>query len=298
MNNKYCKNTLAGRIFDVLNVTILLLFMFVVVYPFWNQLVISLNEGKDANRGGLYFWPRKFTLANYGIIFSDNDLFKGFVISVSRVVVGTCATLFCTGLLSYIVTQRAFTYRMILRRIFVLTMYFGGGMIPVYLLMENLQLTNTFTIYWLPSLFSAYYMLLMSSYIQGLPEAMMEAARIDGANELYIYMKLIIPVSLPVFSAIAVYLAVGHWNSWFDVMIYNYNGEWDTLQVYLRRILLEVEAFQKMENAMKAKQMYENMTAQSVRAATTMVVTVPIVVVYPFFQRYFIGGITLGAVKE
>lgn len=177
-------------------------------------------------------------------------------------------------------------------------MYFSGGLIPTYLLMVNLKLINTFSVYIIPGLFSAYYMLLIASYIQNIPEALFEAARIDGCSELGIYINILLPVCVPVFAAIAVYLSVGHWNSWFDVLIYNPKGQWDTLQVFLRRILLESEAASKVTELANAESKLKNMTSESVRAATTITVTVPILLVYPFFQKYFISGITIGSVKQ
>lgn len=296
--DKYYKKTWGTRLFDIFNIIFMCLLCFVVIYPFYNQLVLSLNEGRDAAAGGIYFWPRKFTFDNYKIIFEDSGLLKSSVNSILRVLIGTVTTLFCTGLLSYVVTQRAFSGRKFLRRVFLFTMYFSGGMIPTYLLMNQLHLTNTFLVYIIPGLFNAYYMLLMCSYIQDLPEAIVEAARIDGAREIGIYCRIIMPVSIPIFAAIAVYVAVGHWNSWFDVMIYNPNGNWDTLQASLRRILLEAEAFKQIQSAAQQQQAYANLTVNTVRAATAMVVTIPIVCVYPFFQKYFIGGITLGSVKQ
>ena len=184
-----------------------------------------------------------------------------------------------------------------MRILFVITMYFSGGLIPTYLLMLRLNLVNSFAVYWVPSLISAYYMLLMSSYIQSIPESLGESARIDGASELLIYFRIIIPVSIPVFAAVAVYVAVGQWNAWFDTALYNPNRQWDTLQIILRRLLLEVEALKDIQESEALGRKYSELTPQTVKAATTILVTLPIVFVYPFFQRYFIGGLTLGGIK-
>lgn len=297
MDRKLYKETVWTRVFDVFNIVFMVLFSFCILYPFWNQLVLSLNEGKDAVLGGIYFWPRKFTLANYAILFRDSNLIKGVGISLLRVGVGVVVPLFCTGLMSYVVTRPEFKLRNTVRKLFIFTMYFGGGMIPSFILMVQLHLINNFWVYIIPGLIGVYNMLLMSSYMQDLPNTIFEAARIDGLNEFRIYVQILMPIAIPVFAAITIYLAVGHWNSWFDVLIYNPDGKWDTLQVYLRRILLEVEAFAKIENASKAQAMFRNMAVETVRAATTMVVTIPILVVYPFMQKYFIGGLTIGSVK-
>lgn len=290
----------AGRgsdLFDVFNIVFMLVFSFLVLYPFWNQLVYSINEGNDAARGGLYFWPRKISFDAYGYLFHNPRLVNGALISLLRVGVGTVTCLFCTGLLAYVVSIRNFSGRRFLRILFMLTMYISGGLIPYYLLISRLGMTNTFSVYWVPGLLNAYYMMLMASYIQELPESMMEAARIDGCTELKTYWKIIVPMSIPVYAAIAVYLSVEHWNSWFDCMIYNPGGKWDTLQVFLRRMLLEREAAAQATDQMVRNTRFRNITPVTIRAATTMLVTLPIACSYPFFQKYFVGGLTLGAVK-
>lgn len=291
------KRSVGSRVFDVFNILFMLLFAFVMIYPFWNQLVISFNEGSDTVKGGLTFWPREFTLDNYTYIFKRSSIAKGALISVLRSAVGTSMTILATGLVAYVTTIRHFVGRRFVRLIFVITMYFGGGLIPTYLLYTQLGLTETFTVYWLPSLFSAYYLILIASFIDGLPESLAESARLDGASEMAIYFRVILPLCKPVIAATAVMLAVSHWNSWFDVMLYNSSGKWDTLQVYLRKILLESEQASRLLNEQKQYAYMRNLTTSSIRAATTMIVTIPIVCVYPFFQKYFVSGITVGAVK-
>ncbi len=297
MIHRYYKQGFLSRTFDVANFIFMLGFSFIVIYPFYNQLVLSLNDGIDAMRGGLYFFPRKFSIDAYIMLFRNPNIIKGAGISVLRVIVGTGTGLFVTGLLAYIVSVRDFSGRRFMRILFLVTMYFSGGLIPFYLLLSKLGLTNTFTVYWLPGLINAYYMLLIASYIQNLPDSIQEAPRIDGCSEFRIYCQIIIPISLPVFAAIAVYLAVQHWNAWFDVMIYNPSGKFDTLQVYLRRLLLEMDMIQNLQNEQLAQSRFKNIKPITFRAATTIAVTLPILVTYPFLQKYFIGGITIGAVK-
>ncbi len=293
----HIRQSLGSRIFDVFLYLFMILFAFAMVYPFWNQLIISFNEGSDTVYGGLTFWPRKFTIDNYTYVFRRMNLPKGVFMSVMRVVVGTFTSLFCTSMLAYIVSIKTFAGRKFIRIVFLITMYFGGGMIPTYLLFVNLHLTESFTVYWLPGLISAYNMILISSYMQGIPDSLAESARMDGASELRTFFRIILPLCKPVLAALAIMVAVGHWNSWFDVYIYNPSGDYDTLQMYLRKILLNAEAAQKLQNDQKKYEAMRHLTPTSVRAATTMIVTIPIVMVYPFFQKYFISGITIGAVK-
>ncbi len=298
----YIKRTKSGAVFDACNVTILVLLSFLFIYPFWNQLVISFNDGIDAQRGGLYFWPRMFTLGNYEYIFNTRGMLEAVGWSVLRVVVGTTTKLLFTGMLAYVTTIRQFPFRKHLRKMFLITMYVSGGMIPTYLWMIKLHLLETFTVYWLPGILSAYEMMIIASYIEGLPDSMFESARIDGARETTIYLKIVLPLCVPVFAALGVMVAVGHWNSWFDVMIYNPSGNYDTLQIVLRNILIESDKIKKlMQDATvgsaQAKSAASRISTTSMRAATMMIVTIPIVLVYPFFQRYFVKGISIGAVK-
>ena len=220
----YYKEGPASKLFDVFNTIILALIVFLVVYPLWNQLAISFNNNNVAASRNIYFYPKAFTLTNYEFVFTNSSILEGAKVSFLRVIIGTAGTLLCTGLLAYITTIRNFTGRKFMRRVFVITMYFSGGLIPTYLMMVQLKLINTFWVYIVPNLINAYFMLLIASFIQNIPESMFEAARMDGASELQIYFKTVLPICIPVFSAVAVYAAVGHWNAWFDCMIYNADG--------------------------------------------------------------------------
>lgn len=293
----YIKKTKAGTAFDVFNGILIAILMFAMIYPFINVLVYAFNDGVDAVRGNLYLWPRKWTMANFEYVFRNDDLGRGALVSVLRVVVGTVTGVLCNALLGYIVSCKQFYGRKFIRLLFIVTMYFGGGLIPTYLLYISLGFMNSFAVYWVPALFSCYYMMLASSYIQDLPDALFESARIDGASELTIFWKLVVPLAMPMLACIAVYIGVGHWNSWFDVSLYSKDGRWDNLQIILYRLLNQATAKADMTNQQQLYASMRNIQPETVRAATTVVVTVPIVCIYPFFQRYFVGGITLGAVK-
>ncbi|EMS70193.1 carbohydrate ABC transporter permease [Ruminiclostridium cellobioparum] len=297
MNRTYYKNGIGGNIFDAANTLFMILFAFLMVYPFINLLAVSLNDGIDAAKGGIYFWPRKFSLESYSYMLQNKNLLKGAVISVLRVVAGTVTCLLGTGLLSYVVSVRNFSGRRFMRVIFIITMYFSGGLIPTYLLILKLHLINSFNVYWIPHILNAYYMLIIASYVQDIPEALSESASMDGAGDLRIFFQIIAPISLPVFACIAIYVGVSQWNSWFDVQLYNSNRKWDNLQIMLNRLLNEVQGEQELRDAQLQYQKFRNMSTVTLRAATTILVTMPIVFIYPFFQKYFIGGITIGAVK-
>lgn len=293
----YIKKTVSGTVFNAANGVFLALFTAVMLYPFVNLLALSFNDGMDAVTGGIYVWPRMFSLINYEYIVRDDKLLKGAYVSVMRVLVGTSTALVCNSLLGYVVTCRTFLGRRFMRVVFIITMYFGGGLIPYYLLILKLGLYNTFQVYWIPSLFSAYYMLLLASYMQNLPESMFESARIDGASELRIFSTVALPLSLPVLACIAIFIGVDQWNSWFDVSLFSRNGKWDNLQIILNRLLNQASALRDIAEQQRLLDRMRRLSPVTVRAATTMIVTVPIIFIYPFFQRFFISGITLGAVK-
>lgn len=294
----YIKQTKSGRVFDAFNIVLMVAILIAVVYPFVNVLAISFNDGYDAVRGGIYLWPRVFSLENYKFVLADSSLIRGFVVSVLRTVIGTVTAVLGNALLGYIVSCRQFRGRKFMRILFLITMYFGGGLIPVYLLMTRLGLVNTLAVYWVPSIFSAYYMLLCASYVQNIPEALFEAARVDGASELCIFTRFVLPLSVPMLACIAIYVGVGHWNSWFDVNLYSKNGTWDNLQIILYRILNQTNAISNMTDSVMIAEKMRGIQPLTVRAAITIIVVVPIIVIYPFFQRYFVSGMTLGAVKQ
>jgi len=298
MESRHYKKSLGSKIFDVFNTIFMILLIIVMLYPFINQLAISFNDSADAVKGGIYLWPRKISFESYKFIFEQKSLVKATVVSVARVIVGTATSVIGTALLAYIVTIKGFSGRKFMRRLFVITMYLSGGLIPFYLLMVKLHLINTFSIYWMPGIFSAYNMLIIAAYMQEIPNAISESARIDGAGELTIFWKVMFPMCIPVIAAICVFNGVGHWNDWFTSVVYNPSGKWDTLQVYLRKVLLETEALEKIRDQQLAARQYSSLTPKTVQAAITMIVTIPIAMIYPFFQKYFISGITIGAVKE
>ena len=297
IDQKYYNNNLGNRIFNFVNVSTIVVLTFMMIYPFINQLAISLNEGVDASMGGIYFFPRKFSLENYEYVLKNQSMIKGAIVSIMRVIVGIVTCLLCTGLLAYVVTVRHFSGRRFMRIIYLISMYVMGGLIPYYILIIKLQLNNTFHVYYLPFLFNTYYMLIMASYMQNIPEAISESARIDGASELFIFFRIMVPMSLPVFACIAIFTGVFQWNSWFDVHLFSTNGEWDNLQIILRRLLNEVQNQSEIRQMQLEFRKYLGITTVSIRAATTMIVTLPIIFIYPIFQKYFIGGITIGSVK-
>lgn len=294
----YIKQTVVGRIFDIMNVVFMIVFFLAMVYPFVNVLAISFNNGQDAIRGGIYLWPRMFTTANYEYVLQNEDLLTGAIVSVLRTVIGTVTGVFCSALLGYIVSCKDFSGRKFMKLLFLITMYFSGGLIPIYLLLTRMGFLNTLSVYWVPSLFSAFYMLLAASYIQNIPDSLFESAKVDGASEIRVFIQFVIPLSIPMLACIAIYIGVAQWNSWFDVSLYSKDGTWDNLQIILYRLLNQSATLADMTESAMSYEHMKTIQPLTVRAAVTIVVVAPIIVIYPFFQKYFVSGITLGAVKQ
>ena len=248
-------------------------------------------------RGGLYFLPRKLSFASYKDILTRSTFLHSILVTLARTAVGTPLAVLATTALAYVLSRKELLWKKPITLLFIFTMYFGGGLVPYYMVLKNLGMLNNFIVFIFPNLVSVYNMILVRNYIEGMPDALFEAAKIDGANDLTIFFRLVLPLSKPIIATVAVFVAVGHWNSWFDVMLYNSSGKWDTLQVYLRKILLESEQASRLLSEQKQYAFMKNLTTSSIRAATTMIVTIPIVCIYPFLQKYFVGGITIGAVK-
>lgn len=281
---------------------ILVIFVIVTLYPILNTLAISFNDAIDTMRGGIYLLPRKFSLYNYVTVLSKNNMITGFYISVLRTAVGTILQLSVTALIAYVVSRKDYVFAKPITVIYVLTMYVNGGLIPTFLLNRSLGMANSFWVYVIPGMVSAFNMLVIRTYINGLPESLQESAMIDGASYLTIFVKVIVPLCKPVFATIALFIAVGQWNSWFDTMLYNrMNDNLTTLQYELMKLLSSVS--QLSGNADQARVASvtgasTQVTTKSVRAAATVLTSLPIVVLYPFLQRYFVTGLTIGGVKE
>lgn len=280
--------------FDIFLLVLFAGVMVMTVYPFLNVLAISLNDSIDTVKNINFILPRKFTWSNYVYIFKENDIFTPAFMSVARTLVGTLVSLVLTSMLAFVLSRKDFVFRRSFTLLFVITMYVGGGLIPEYLLIKRtLGLGNSFLVYILPSLVWVYNVILVRSYIDGLPDALQEAAIIDGANDFQIWYKVVFPLCTAVNATVALFYAVGQWNSFMDTFLYAKNLP--TLQYKLYEIM--EQATLKVDNHSTTTTMTRTVTPLSVRMAVTVIATVPILVVYPFLQKYFVGGMTLGAVK-
>jgi putative aldouronate transport system permease protein len=285
--------------FDICLAIGMIFIIIITLYPFLNILAISLNNAIDTAKGGIHILPRDFTFANYVEIFGSNDrLLQAFVMSVTRTVVGTLTGIIASTMLAYTLSRKDFVFNKQIAILLVLTMFVGGGLIPDYMLIRHLGLINQFSVYILPMLLSAFNVIIIRSFMDNLPVALEESAKIDGANDFTIFTRIILPLSMPVIATISLFLAVGQWNSWFDTYLYARSNETlTTLQYELMKILDNASASGSGIDSYSAKYIVKQTNPQSLKMAITIIATVPILLVYPFLQKYFVTGLTLGAVK-
>ena len=292
------KSTTSDKVFTVFNTIIMVLFVVITLYPVLNTLAVAFNDGTDALRGGIHIWPRMWTMNNFTTVLQKENLLTGAKISVLRTVLGTLFSLFLNAVLAFIISRKEFVFQRSLSLFWVITMYVNGGLIPVFLLYKALGLTNSFWVYVIPGAISCYNMLVIRTYMNNsIPNSLVESAQIDGAGYTTIFVKIISPLCKPVYATVALFCAVGQWNSWFDAMLYNRMSEkYTTLQYELMKLLSSVTnqgtSAEAMKNAAGA------VTPTSVRAAATILTMLPIICLYPFLQKYFVQGLTLGSVKE
>lgn len=286
------------EVFDIVLVIFMLLVIVVTLYPFLNVLAISLNDATDTVKGGIHILPRAFTLQNYKEIFSGSSkLPRAFVNSVLRTVIGTATGVLATTMVAYTLSRRDFIFNKLVTLLFIITMYVGGGLIPEYLVVRRLGLINNFAVYILPGLISAFNVIVVRAFMDGLPDALYESAAIDGANDWVVFRKIVFPLCLPVIATIALFIAVGQWNSWFDTYIYaRTNDSLTTLQYELMKIMDNAATTVDIHNPTLQNTARSN--PESIKMAITIVATLPILLVYPFVQKYFVSGMTLGAVKS
>ena len=289
-----------GKLKDIvlrsLNLLILVLFAFLCIYPLYFIFINSLSSAQAIIRG-VYFFPVEATLQYYTSLLSMPNIPQSIFISVARTVIGTCMTVVCSTFLAYMVTQRELPARKLIYRYIVITMYFSAGLIPWYILMRNLGMKNNFLLYVLPSSVGAFYVILAKTYIESIPLSIEESAKIDGAGVLTVFARIIVPMCLPIIACLIVFCAVGQWNSWADNFYLVSNPKLATLQ-YQLYMNLSSETASITNTASSSSLLRERAISEmGLRYALSMLTVIPIILVYPFMQKYFVKGIMLGAVK-
>ena len=300
----YTASKIENIVFHTLNTSFLLLLAFITLYPFWNTIMVSFNDAMDAIRGGITFWPRKFSTYNYQVIFRTGEIPHAFMVSVARTLINLVSNVFFTAMIAFALSRNEFVMRKPFTFVLILSMYVNAGLIPTYFLIRSLKMIGTFWVYVIPGIVNAFNFVVMRTYMRTLPESIIESARIDGYGDFYIFIRIILPLCLPVLATIGLFVAVGSWNAWFDTMIYN-SGKLNlhTLQYKLMEYLQSSQSRGRSSAdagamALTAQISQDTVTPLSIRAAITVVAAAPILVVYPFMQRYFVVGLNVGGVKE
>jgi putative aldouronate transport system permease protein len=289
-------------IFDCVNASIMLLVIVVTVYPVWNVIMLSLNDPMDSLRGGITFYFRRFTVGNFIYFFQQRNFLNSCVVSVGRTVVGTLFSVVVTGMFAFGMSKRTLIFRRFFSAFMIIPLYFSGGLIPTFLLIRSIGLYQNFFVYVVLYLFSTYNCLVMMTYFKGIPQELEESTKIDGGTDLTVFFRIIFPVSTPVIATIALFNGVYQWNSWFDTILYG-GSKLMTLQATLVEIIRNADIVRKLATqglSSTAQAMIShgyNPTVETVKATAMVITAVPIIMVYPFLQRYFVKGIMIGSIK-
>ncbi len=283
------------KIFDVVLIFVMVLICIVTLYPFIYVVSYSLSDGHAVLTNPVKLFPVEFTFDNYRAAFNNDSITRAFGISLLRTVVGTLYTLVVTGFAAYMLSKRHLPGNRFFSYFLIIPMYLSGGMIATYVNISYLGLMNSFWVYILPYGFLAYYMLIMRTFFAGIPISLEESAQLDGAGDLRIFFQIVAPLSKPVFATITLFAGVLQWNMWFDAMLYVLNPNLHPLQLVLQNVLKQSAGLANIKAAAQAIEI--KTTAEAVQMATLVIATVPILVVYPFVQRYFVKGVMIGAVK-
>lgn len=288
------RKTYGERAFDFINILLMLFVCFATLYPIWYVLVNSLNEGTDAMRGGIYWWPRVISLGNYQAVFDNSGIMTAMGVTVAKTLLGTVTHVWFTAMVAYALSQKDLIGGRVYLLIGTMTLFFSGGLIPTFLLIRDLGLFDSFWVYIIPAMFSFFNLIIFMTFFREIPDALEDAAKIDGANDFVIFVKIVLPVSMPVLATIALFQGVYQWNDYFAGMIFINNPDLQPIQTYLYRIIAQSSSNQM---AADAGIVNKTVTSQSIKLATMVITTMPIVAAYPFLQKYFVQGMMIGSVK-
>lgn len=293
------RKTGSDIVLDFIVYTLLIGLFIVTFYPFWNILIASLNDPYDTIKGNLFFLPRVPTIRSYIVVLREKEFLRSFGITFLRTLVGTPLALLTTAMAAYVISRNSLPGRKAISLCYIFTMYFAGGLIPYYMVLKMTNLIDKFAVYIIPNLVDVFNIMLVLSYIRSLPKELEEAARIDGAGHFRVFSRIVMPVCMPILATVGLFVAISHWNSWFDSYAFTYKNSLRTLQAYLVKILNQYTT----ENMMSASQALAQsskrnpVSSDSIRMATTIVASIPVIIIYPFAQKYFVKGILIGSVK-
>lgn len=299
MNKSKIKTNPMDQAIQVLIYIIVIALCLVILLPCINVVALAFNDGADAAKGGIWFWPREFTMDNFKEVFKDGSIKTAYIITIARTVIGTILSLMVTTLAGYALKQKELPGRTLITVLITFTMLFGGGLIPTYIQYNNLHLLNSFWVYVVPSLVSVTYLLMIRTFFEGIPDSLEESAKLDGCGFVGIYTRIMLPLSKPVIAVVGLYTAVNHWNDWFAGAFYMNDTKMWPVQTVLQNMLTKAMSAQQ-EVTSVAQALAHNtasVTSDSLKMAAVVVTTVPILCVYPFVQKYFAKGAMIGAVK-
>ena len=279
--------------FDWCNYVVLGLFALITLYPFLYVLAGSFNDGMDYAGGGVWLFPRKVTLANYTVVMEDVAFWKAFMNTVSITIIGTVSALLITSAVAYAMSRKELRFHAAFQWINLFAMFFSGGLIPYFLIINMLGLYDNYMVYIIPSVYSVYNMIIVQSFFKSIPEELREAAVIDGAGEIRIWLTIYMPLSKPVLATVSLWLATGFWNSYFNTMVYTRGGDLATLQYHLMKMIKQA----KVDTGGMDPSLLEQTTSQTISFAAIIIATLPIVCVYPFIQKHFAKGVMIGSLK-
>ena len=296
------KTSKGDRTFQVINILIFAIFAIICAYPFYYLIINSISANDLSASGKVNFLPHGFQLENYVKVFQLNGLGTAAMVSLGRTVIGTICTVLASVYLGFMFTQQRMWHRKLWYRFMVITMYFNAGLIPMYMTMKTLHLTNSFWVYIIPAIVEPFYMIMAKTYVESIPPALQEAAEIDGAGTMTVFAKVILPTCKPIMATIAIWSAVGQWNSFQDTLIYITDQKLYSLQYLLYTYLNQASSLATMVqqsggNVSAVANLATQQTPTSIRMTISVIVVLPILFVYPIFQKSFVKGIMIGSVK-
>jgi putative aldouronate transport system permease protein len=285
------------RVFYGLNYTFLIGTAAVMVFPFLHVAAISLSSSRAVVSQEVVVWPVEFSTRAYQNLIRDGSLFNALKNTVIVTIIGTALNMVATIMIAYPMARQNLRGRKVFLSMIIFTMLFNGGLIPTYVVVQQLGLLNTYWSVWLTGLVSIWNFFIMKTFFQSLPSSLIEAAAIDGANDLYSLVRIVLPLSMPVLATLTLFYAVNHWNSYFIVMLYITKTEMQTVMVRLMQMIQSIDP-QLMELSGEAADLQRMITPEGVRAGAIVISTLPIMAVYPFLQKYFVKGVMIGSLKQ
>ncbi|MDQ0886316.1 putative aldouronate transport system permease protein [Paenibacillus sp. V4I9] len=301
--------SLGERAFNISNILIMIVLMFLTIYPFWYAVISSLNGGADLIRGPVFFWPRQFTWASWQTVLADRGMLLATWITVSRTVIVTSVSILYTALFAYAFSRPYLKGKKWYAVIGFTSMYFSGGLIPSFMLINWLGLYDSYWVYIIPSLFAGFFnVIILNANYKGIPDYLFESAKMDGASEFRIFLQIVVPLSKPVLAALSVFAAVGVWNDYGTTLYFTQSNSLQTLQYVILRLLQTSSAAEQMQNTLSVTNMRVAellnsakgsglVTAQTIELSAMVIASIPMIIMYPFAQRYFAKGVLLGSVK-